>query len=62
MLGPVSILSGSAQQPDLLGSDGQIRLLPSSAYDSFDRQGLRLWCHIHVASNSIRERLMRSSI
>jgi hypothetical protein len=35
MLGPVSILSGSAQQPDLLGSDGQIRLLPSSAYDSF---------------------------
>ena len=34
--------------PDLLGRDGQIKLLPASVYDSFSRQGLHLWCHHHA--------------
>jgi hypothetical protein len=39
------VLRADIQMPDLLGRDGQIKLLPASAYDSFSRQGLRLWCH-----------------
>jgi hypothetical protein len=40
-----SIASAHAPQPDLMGSDQYIKLLPSAAYDAFDRDGLRVWCH-----------------
>jgi hypothetical protein len=41
-------LSPDAPQPDLMGEDGLIKLLPTSDYDAFDRAGLRLWCHHHA--------------
>ncbi len=44
----ISVLNANAKMPDLLGEDGFIRLLPSAAYDDFDPEGLRLWCHKHA--------------
>jgi hypothetical protein len=35
-------------QPDLLGDDQIIKLLPAAAYDQFNWLGLRLWCHLHA--------------
>jgi len=41
----VSVVRSDAPQPDLLGPDQIIKLLPAVEYDKFDRDGLRLWCH-----------------
>ena len=42
------VISRDAQQPDLMGEDGILKLLPAAAYDEFDRDGVRLWCHHHA--------------
>jgi hypothetical protein len=40
-----SILSPDLKLPDLLDSNGFLRLLPTSAYDQIPHDNLRLWCH-----------------
>jgi hypothetical protein len=37
-----------APQPDLMGPDNIIKLLPAADYDAFDSDGLRLWCHFQA--------------
>lgn len=44
----VIALRGDEPQPDLMGPDQVIKLLHNSAYDGFDPNGVRLWCHHHA--------------
>lgn len=35
-------------QPDLMGPDNIIKLLPAAAYNRMHPNGIRLWCHLHA--------------
>lgn len=39
---------GQYEVPQLLDENGILKLLPASVYDTFDRNGLRLFCHNHA--------------
>lgn len=41
-------ISADAPQPDLMGENHLIKLLPAATYDRFDPDGVRLWCHHHA--------------
>ena len=41
------IISSDTPQPHLMAENGLIKLLPAAAYNQFDPDGLRLWCHLH---------------
>jgi hypothetical protein len=41
----ICVLPSDLELPDLLDSNGQIKLLTAAAYATFSRDALRLWCH-----------------
>jgi hypothetical protein len=43
-----TVVRRDVPQPALLGADGLIKLLSAADYDRFDRDGLRLWCHLNA--------------
>lgn len=45
LMSGMNFIRTDAPQPDLMGPDHYLKLLPSAAYDAFDRDGLRLWCN-----------------
>jgi hypothetical protein len=47
MVSPISAISRTTL-PDLLTTDGVIKLLPNHYYDTMSMEALRYWCYVHA--------------